>query len=174
MSDKPVAITDSGIRDNRDRGSVGAFLKETIKPGANLSIVSAYFTIYAFEDLKEQLLDIERLNFLFGEPRFVRSLDPSKTEKKAFRVDEDGLKLQNHLQQKRVARECADWIRRKVEIRSVKRAGLLHGKLYHIDNGGLEEAILGSSNFTVRGLGLAPTGNNIELNLVVDGNRDRR
>ncbi len=46
--------------------------------------------------------------------------------------------------------------------------------MYHIDNGGVEEAILGSSNFTVRGLGLGAAGNNIELNLIVDGKCDRQ
>jgi len=45
--------------------------------------------------------------------------------------------------------------------------------MYHIANRGVEDAILGSSNFTVRGLGLAANGNNIELNLEVDSNRDR-
>ena len=46
--------------------------------------------------------------------------------------------------------------------------------MYHIANAGVEEAILGSSNFTVRGLGLGTGNNNIELNLEVDSNRDRR
>jgi hypothetical protein len=45
--------------------------------------------------------------------------------------------------------------------------------MYHIAKNGLEEAIQGSSNFTVSGLGFATTGNNIELNLIVDSNRDR-
>ncbi len=45
----------SGIRDNYRRGSVGDFLKEKIKNGSEISIVSAYFTIYAFEALKNQL-----------------------------------------------------------------------------------------------------------------------
>ncbi len=42
----------SGIRDNHSRGSVGEFLRDKIKRGAKLSVVSAYFTIYAFEALK--------------------------------------------------------------------------------------------------------------------------
>lgn len=46
--------------------------------------------------------------------------------------------------------------------------------MYHIAHNGIEDAILGSSNFTVRGLGLSDTSNNIELNLEVDSNRDRR
>jgi len=58
----------SGIHDNNKRGSVGNFLKEMIRKNAGLSIVSAYFTIYAFEAFKDKLLDINYLNFLFGEP----------------------------------------------------------------------------------------------------------
>jgi SNF2 family DNA or RNA helicase len=168
------ALPASGIRDNHHRGSVGSFLQAKIQSGSRLSIVSAYFTIYAFEALKAQLTAIEDLQFLFGEPRFVRSLDPDKTDKKSFQIEDDGLQLQNRLEQKRVARECADWIRSKVEIRSVKQTNLLHGKMYHVAHAGVEDAIMGSSNFTVRGLGLGDSGNNIELNLEVDSNRDRR
>lgn len=174
MTTHKPPVSASGIRDNYQRGSVGDFLREKIQNGSKLSIVSAYFTIYAFEALKEKLQAIDHLRFLFGEPRFLRSLDPDKTDTKAFAIDADGLALQNTLQQKRVARECAEWIAAKVDIRSVKRANFLHGKMYHIDNHGLDEAILGSSNFTVRGLGLSATGSNIELNLEVDSNRDRR
>lgn len=164
----------SGIRDNYHRGSVGEFLKEKIRSGSALSIVSAYFTIYAFEKLKDQLTTIDEMRFLFGEPRFVSSLDPDKADKKQFKVEDEGITLGNRLEQKRLAKECADWISAKVEVRSVKQSNLLHGKMYHIAHGEVEEAILGSSNFTVRGLGLAEGNNNIELNLEVDSNRDRR
>lgn len=164
----------SGIRDNHTRGAVAAFLKETIRPGAELSVVSAYFTIYAYDLLRGTLNDIEHLNFLFGEPSFIGRLDPEKDISKAFVIDASGLSLANRLEQRRVARECAQWIERKVTIRTVRQSNLLHGKLYHIANGGVEDAIVGSSNFTVRGLGLARNSNNIELNLVVDSKRDRR
>ena len=163
----------SGIRDNHSRGAVGEFLTGKIQENSVLSIVSAYFTIYAYDAMRESLDDIEHLDFLFGEPTFVNRLDPDKTEKKAFLLSDSGLELRNRLQQKRVARQCADWIKAKVDIKTVKQTNLLHGKMYHIANGGVEDAILGSSNFTVRGLGLGATGNNIELNLIVDSNRDR-
>jgi len=135
------AIPASGIRDNHHRGSVGSFLQGKIQSGSRLSIVSAYFTIYAFEALKAQLTVIEDLQFLFGEPRFVRSLDPDKTDKKSFQIEDDGLQLQHRLEQKRVAKECADWIQAKVQIRSVKQTNLLHGKMYHIAHNGVEDAI---------------------------------
>lgn len=170
----PNPATSSGIRDNNKRGAVADFLKAKIHSGSRLSVVSAYFTIYAYDALREHLDQIEHLDFLFGEPRFIASLDPDKTEKKAFILDSQGLHLANRLEQKRVARECAEWMRRKVDIRSIRHMQLLHGKMYHIANAGVEEAILGSSNFTVRGLGLGAGNNNIELNLEVDSNRDRR
>jgi hypothetical protein len=166
-------LLQSGIRDNHTRGTVGEFLVEQIRVGSLLSVVSAYFTIYAYEQLRDQLDAIEHMNFLFGEPRFVNALDPNRSEKKAFVIDDDGLHLANVLEQRSVARECADWIRAKVTIRSLRKANLLHGKMVHIANHGVDSAILGSANFTTRGLGLAGQNSNIELNLVVDGSRDR-
>jgi len=170
----PTNSSNSGLRDNHTRGTVADFLRAKIQSNSNLSVVSAYFTIYAYDALKEILDRIDHLDFLFGEPSFVNRLDPSKTEKKSFIIDADGLELANKLQQKRVAKECADWIERKVDIKTITQTNLLHGKMYHIATAGVEDAILGSSNFTVRGLGLGNAGNNIELNLVVDGNRDRQ
>ena len=149
-------------------------LKGKIHPGANLSFVSAYFTIYAYEALKEQLDQAERLRFLFGELSFIQGIAPEKRQRKSFRIEDDVLRPTNKLEQKRIARECAEWISAKVDIRTVIRESFLHGKMYHIVNQGVEEAILGSSNFTAHGLGLAANGNNIELNLEVDSNRDWR
>jgi superfamily II DNA or RNA helicase len=166
-------IPNSGIRDNHTRGVVADFLKSHIKDGSRLSVVSAFFTIYAYDLLKDYLDRIEHMDFLFGEPKFICSLDPDKTEKKSFIIDSTGLRLANCLQQKRIAEECANWIRNKVSVKSVKRTNFLHGKMYHISTNGVDEAILGSSNFTAHGLGLSASNSNIELNLVVDSNRDR-
>ncbi len=80
----------SGIWDNHSRGAIGDFLREKIQPDSRLSFVSAYFTIYAYAALKEQLDGINHLRFLFGEPGFIQSLDPDKTEKKAFRLEKEG------------------------------------------------------------------------------------
>ncbi len=161
------------IRDNwpkGGRGSVGDFLKDCIKPDAALSIVSAYFTIHAYNHLKSQLNNIGGLRFLFGEPNFV--LDDSKTYR-AAKVEKDAISLDNSIRQKGIARDCAEWIRAKVEIRSMVKPNFLHGKLYHVQQAsGVTKAISGSSNFTASGLGF---GNrpNMELNLVVDSDSQR-
>ena len=54
----------SGIRDNKDRGTVADFLTEKVAAGSRLSVVSAYFTIYAYEALSKQLDGIDFLKFL--------------------------------------------------------------------------------------------------------------
>ena len=162
----------SGIRDNRSRGAVHQFITERALEGSRLSVVSAYFTIFAYESLRKTLDGLGHMRFLFGEPRFLRDADNAGLVPPAYSFGEDGLHLTEQIRQRAFALRCARWIRERVEIRSVKRAGLLHGKLIHIDDGRRGHALLGSSNFTMNGLGLGQTPN-IELNLVVDGDRDR-
>ena len=162
----------SRLRDNEMYGTVADFLRDKIKDGSSLSFVSAYFTIYAFHHLQDKLTNINDLRFLFGEPSFIQGMDPTKTESKVFRLTEEGLGLDNYLPQKAVAKACADWIEEKVEIKSVAKSNFLHGKMYYMEKVGNVDAILGSSNFTVRGLGLNEKASNIELNLEVDSKTD--
>lgn len=162
----------SSIKDNRKRGKVSDFLSEHIEKNSMLRIVSAYFTIYAYDKLKDKLNNINELKFLFGEPRFARSVDPQKQETKIFKIEDEEVKLTNKLMQKGIAKDCANWIKNKAQIRSIKQSGLLHGKMYHITSlSSIENAIIGSSNFTVKGLGLSEKSN-IELNLEINDRRD--
>ena len=164
----------SGLIDNYFRGKAGDYLAGLLRQDTELSVVSAYFTIHAYRALQEKLDQIDHLRFLFGEPKFLGRLDKDLKVTREYSLSEQGLKLENQLSQRKLAKECADWINKKVEIRSVRQAGLLHGKMYHAQNGEVAHALLGSSNFTVPGLGLGESGNNIELNLVVDSDRDRQ
>jgi len=164
----------SSIHDNYKNGKVKDFLLENINKNANLSFVSAYFTIYAYNHLKVQLNDINHLRFLFGEPRFIKNIDPTKVNKRDFKIEDDKLiiPIESHLLQKSIAKECAKWIAEKVEIKSIKKPNFLHGKLYLVENDNrVNEAIMGSSNFTVSGLGFAGK-RNIELNLEITDKRD--
>jgi hypothetical protein len=74
----PTSPNYSGLRDNHTRGSVADFLRAKIQDQSKLSVVSAYFTIYAYGALKDALERVDHLDFLFGEPSFVNRLDPSK------------------------------------------------------------------------------------------------
>jgi superfamily II DNA or RNA helicase len=164
------------ILDNKQNRNIGTFLQREITPDSELCIVSAYFTIYAYERLKEQLDQVKSVRFLFGEPSFLKNVDPEKSDSKSFRIErDDTLSLANVLQQKELAKRCYQWIKEKVEIKSMVKPDFLHGKMYHIQpiNNGQPKAVIGSSNFTVRGLGLSKQAN-LELNMIVNDNRDMK
>ena len=47
------------ILDNKQQGRVIDELRQGIQPGAKLSVISAFFTIYAYEELKKELSQID-------------------------------------------------------------------------------------------------------------------
>jgi hypothetical protein len=169
----PQAPSNSGIRDNHSRGSVGDFLRQQLKPGADLDLVTAYFTVFAYDKLRTELNQLGRIRLLFGEAAFIKTIDPDKKDGAAYVLNDDGLALASGLSQRHLAQACAQWMREKVDVRSVTRTGFLHGKMSHITRGEVSSAIVGSSNFTTRGLGLAAANNNVELNLIASDDRDR-
>ena len=142
-----------------------------LKPETRLSVVSAYFTINAYGELRDSLEQISRMRFLYGDPKFVGKMEKEGKDSKAFILTDEGLSLSNQLSQRALAIQCAQWISEKSDVRSVKQ-GFLHGKMYHLEWGERAQALIGSSNFTVPGLGLRAKPN-VELNLVVDSDRDR-
>ena len=163
----------SGIVDNRDR-RVGDVLRDEIAPASAMAFVSAYFTIYAYEALRDVLEAAGPLRFLYGDPQGVGTVDPAASEAKAFGLTDDGgIALKQTLAQKPLAKACAAWIERQVDIRTVAQANFLHGKLYHVARpDGTSAALLGSSNFTRRGLGLGSVPN-IELNTLIGSAEER-
>ena len=169
-------MSDTLIRDNKDYGSVGEFLKDVVKEGSELSVVSAYFTIFAYYGLHEQLDSIKSMKFLFGEPTFITS---DNVDVRNYKIEDESIVINptEKFGQKRIASKCADWIRNKVEIKSIVKPNFLHGKMYyterHIHDISEVKAISGSSNFTTSGLGLKDKANNIELNLIVDSDRQK-
>lgn len=164
MSNQPLST--SGIRDNHSRGTVGDFLRAQLKSGADVDLVTAYFTVFAYDKLRANLDNLGRIRLLFGEAAFIKNIDPDHKDGASYVLRDDGLALASGLNQRHIAQACAAWIRDKVEVRSVTRTGFLHGKMAHIRRGEVSAAIMGSSNFTTRGLGLAATNNNVELNLI--------
>ncbi|WP_424946747.1 helicase-related protein [Candidatus Spongiihabitans sp.] len=158
------------ILDNRSpQTSVGEYLRGQLAGGAKvLRIVSAYFTVYAYEMLRDRLENVGAVQFLYGDPGSVGEVDPGEKQGKGFDLTERGLLPKQLLQQKRLARDCEKWVEEsRVKVRTIKQANFLHGKMYHIERqGALDTAVVGSSNFTRRGLGFNQ-GANLELNLAV-------
>ena len=173
-------MSNSKIRDNHKQGTIGDFLKDNLEKECKIDIVSAYFTIYAYYHLKQQLNEIKSMRFLFGEPTFIKEVDPSQKQFKSHKIEYDRadeqlkIPMQTRLTQKKIAKECYDWLKTKAEIRSMIKPNFLHGKMYHIKHKGrTEKAIAGSSNFTASGLGFGGR-HNIELNIIIDSDSDRK
>ncbi|MYI87153.1 MAG: ATP-dependent helicase [Synechococcus sp. SB0672_bin_10] len=155
------------VLDNRT-GTVVAYLREALASGEDFSVVSAYFTIHGYGLLADHLEGVGRTRFLFGDPGSVEDLDPGQKEPKAFELTEGGLEPRYVLAQKALARRCAAWVRQStVEIRSVSRANFLHGKMYLTVSPHGATGVVGSSNFTRRGLG-AGDQPNLEINLATE------
>ncbi len=102
-------------------------LSAEINKGSKLSIAAACFSIYAFEELKKELKDIDELRFIFTSPTFIA--EKTKKEKREFYIPrlnrerslygtEFEIKLRNELTQKAIAKECAEWIKEKVTFKS--------------------------------------------------------
>ena len=59
--------------DNKKNGTVYGELKENIRKGSKLSIISAYFTMYAYYELRKELDKIEEMRFIYTTPTFIKS-----------------------------------------------------------------------------------------------------
>ena len=110
---------------------LGDDLKDSLSQGSRLKIAAATFSIYAFEALKAELENVDSLQFIFTAPTFVtgQATDAFRKERREFfipqRQRESSLygtdfeiRLRNKLTQRAIARECAAWIRERVEFRS--------------------------------------------------------
>jgi hypothetical protein len=110
---------------------LGDDLKQALKPGARLKIAASCFSMYAYEALKAELEKIDGLDFIFTAPAFVanEAADKIRKERREFHIpkldrerslygSEFEIQLRNQLTQKAIAKECADWIRRKAQFKS--------------------------------------------------------
>ena len=99
----------------------------TINKGSKISIAAACFSIYAYKELKEQLEQIDECRFIFTAPTFIK--EKTEKQKREFYIPrlnrenslygtEFELKLRNEMNQKAIAKECADWIKRKATFKS--------------------------------------------------------
>lgn len=154
------------IIDNKQYGLLGDCLKDNINNNSKLSIAAAHFTIYAFEEMKEKLFELEEFRFLFAQPTFIDNKNKDIREKiksnehKLFGVEEE-LCYKSNLNQAYIARELSKWIKNKVKVKSMISKSIGES-IYYIENKDLEDiSITGGSPFSAPGLGYT---NSISLN----------
>ncbi len=102
-------------------------LAATMTVGSKVSVAAACFSMYAYKELKKQLEEIDEFRFIFTSPTFIS--EKAKKEKREFYIPRLGrehslygtefeIKLKNEMTQKAIAKECAEWIKRKAKFRS--------------------------------------------------------
>lgn len=99
----------------------------TIRKGSKVSIAAACFSMYAYKELKKQLEVVDECRFIFTSPTFVtEKVEKQKREfyiprlnrERSLYGTEFEIKLRNEMTQKAIAKECADWIKRKATFKS--------------------------------------------------------
>lgn len=144
-------------------------LKQVLSSGnSQISIAAASFSIYAYEALKEELEKVDCVNFIFTSPTFYT--DKSEKQKREFYIpklnrerslfgSDFEIRLRNQLTQRAIARECADWIRRKARFKT----NITHGSMntfLNVKEGEETYTYMPFNEFTTTELGL-DRGNNI-------------
>ena len=143
-------------------------LKQTLSSKSQISIAAASFSIYAYEALKEELEKVDSVNFIFTSPTF--NTDKAEKQKREFYIpklnrernlfgSDFEIRLRNQLTQRAIARECADWIRRKVKFKTNITHGSMNAFL-NIQNEEETYTYMPFNEFTTTELGL-DRGNNI-------------
>ena len=119
------------------------FLAEHINQDVSLSVVSALFSIYAFDKLRERIPHISKLKLLFS-----GASDTNVDFDLVGGVDER--MFRNQLLQQFVAEQCRKWFASNSEIMSMKAVGIVNQNLICCD----AAAVQGGADMTSAGLGL--------------------
>ena len=142
-------------------------LQSEIKRGSKVSIAAACFSMYAYRELKKQLDSIDELRFIFTSPTFVAEKAskqkrefyiPRLSREKSLYGTEFEIKLRNEMTQRAIAKECAEWIRRKVTFKSNTTGENMNGFMT-VDSGVSQTAYMPLNGFTTVDIG-CERGNN--------------
>lgn len=142
-------------------------MAETMKKGSKMSIAAACFSMYAYNELKKQLEGIDEFRFIFTSPTFIA--EKANKQKREFYIPRLGreqslygtefeVKLRNEMTQKAIARECAEWIRKKASFRSNTTGENMPGFMT-VDNKKEKVAYMPLNGFTTVDIG-CDRGNN--------------
>ena len=152
-------------------------LRLTVGKGSKVSIAAACFSIYAFNELKEQLKDIEELRFIFTAPSFVQEREskqrreffiPRLNRERTLYGSEFEVRLRNQLTQKAIAIECANWIKKKVKFKSNTTPQQMMGFI-SLSGNDKNYTYLPVNEFTTTGLGVEKGNNFMNYVQRIDG-----
>ncbi len=140
------------LLDNKKIGKVGDVVRDCLRRDSKLSILSGLFSIYAFEALKKELSKVDSVRLLFS--RALPDENDQSQPAASLTGNQFERRFRNQLTGQTIARECADWLEKKADVKAALTPQIVSQNLLHIENSDSTTAIQGSSDFTASGLGL--------------------
>lgn len=156
------------IIDNKANGKIGEELRKNIAKNARLSVISSIFSIYGYSELKTELEKTDTFRLLLPQTSYQgKNRIDNELEIRDLTGSEVDRRFRNNLNLTQIARECAEWLSRKAEIKAV--AIPIPQNLFHVaKTDGENIAIYGSSPFSTAGLGFTPS-NSFDMNTLTSG-----
>jgi hypothetical protein len=130
-------------------------IRPWLKSQAQLDIASPHYSLFAFAELASLASQLSQVRLV---------VPPIQTDENALQLlgSESDVALRNKLQNHWLARQFADWLAAKAQVRQAK-GSIPQGTLVLRDQQGIaQQAVLGAFAFNTEGMGLAP-GNPLSL-----------
>lgn len=145
--------------DNKGHGKLITELQKVIKPSSKLAVLSGLFSIYGFSALKKEIFNLDEFRLMLSRwddtTLYTLAGVPQETQ------------LKNKLDQGRVARECATWLKNQVQARALTgNKAFPPQNMFHVQNTSGAFVVQGGSHFTASGLGKIKS-DSFEINMGV-------
>lgn len=127
-------------------------IRPHLRHGNQLGCVTPSFSLYAFSEMREALSALDRVQLVL----------PPDDDVLEFLGAEGDRAARNRLQARWLAKQCADWISRKVDVRRAQGPVPQGAFVMRKRDATPEQVVLGSLSFSTAGLGLTP-GNPLSL-----------
>ena len=99
------------LLDNKNHGKVISELRANIQPSTKLSVLCGLFSIYGYATLKKELASVSEARLIISrwDDSYLQTLSGQPSE----------MRLKNHLDQTRIAKECALWLQKQAQIKAL-------------------------------------------------------
>jgi SNF2 family DNA or RNA helicase len=169
---------DIKLVDNKGDNTLIQTLKDEVKKGSKIAVASAYFSIYAFAELKRELTKGKDFRFLYTEPTFFDheqdknhqyKLTTNKENYPTFDGNDFELPLRNKMESKSIAIEAAKWIQEKAQFKTILGENTFPKQMIVQNDNGRDVQIQSEIEFTADGLGITQSNRLASFPVIFNG-----
>ncbi|MFI3320405.1 MAG: hypothetical protein R3Y14_06495, partial [Rikenellaceae bacterium] len=134
-------------------------IQQDVLVGSDLKIITAYFTLFAYNELRDELSKAESTRLIINPNKYNTDADIFETK------EESALKI--NLDYAYIAKEFAAWLADKVSIKRIK-SRKIEGKMFNSESAANNSTYITHSDFDAMGVGILDRGGRIQLNERID------